>query len=75
MAMKIINKIKISDIPIISALALLACAPLLLVQNQGMVANEIAKYAYYLLVIGIVWKVVLYLLTRKNNKMHLSDVK
>lgn len=70
MAMRIIYKIKISNIPIIIALALLVSAPVLITQKQVMLANEVAKYAYYLLIIGITWKLVLYLLTKKQ----LSDV-
>ena len=65
MAMKITNKLQISDLPIIIALTLLTCAPLLLIQEQEGVADEMAKYAYYLLVIGIAWKALFYLLTKQ----------
>ena len=67
MAMKLTNKIEISDITIIIALTLLGFAPLLLIQEQEIVADEMAKYAYYLIVIGIVWKALLLLTKQKQN--------
>jgi hypothetical protein len=67
MAMKLINKIEISDITIIIALTLLGFAPLLLIQEQEIVADEMAKYAYYLIVVGIAWKALL-LLTKQKTK-------
>jgi riboflavin transporter FmnP len=65
MAMKLASKIEISDIPIIIALTLLGCAALLLIQEQEIVADEMAIYAYYLLVIGIAWKALFHLLTKQ----------
>jgi riboflavin transporter FmnP len=65
MAMKLTNKIEISDIPILIALTLLGCAALLLFHEQEMVADEMSKYAYYLIVFGIAWKALFHLLTKQ----------
>jgi TRAP-type C4-dicarboxylate transport system permease small subunit len=56
------NKIDISDLVVILALILLAYAAFLIYQKQELDANQIAKYAYYILVIGISWKVIQYVI-------------
>jgi ABC-type polysaccharide transport system permease subunit len=58
------NKIDISDLVVILALILLAYAAFLIYQKQELDANQIAKYAYYILVIGISWKVIQYVIKK-----------
>jgi hypothetical protein len=70
--MKTNNKLQISDLPIIIALTLLTCSALLLIQNQEKVADEMAEYAYYLIVIGIACKFFIYLLNNNKRNLKLS---
>jgi hypothetical protein len=54
--------------PIIIALVLLASTPFLLLQNENEIANQIAGYAYYFLIAGILWKVIQLLTNRHPRK-------
>ena len=58
------KKIDISDTVVVLALILLAYAVFLVYQKQDLDANEIAKYAYYVLVIGVSWKVIQYVIKK-----------
>ena len=58
-------------IPIIVALVFLAIIPISLLAQDFVFANQIAIYAYYLLVIGIVWQCACYL--RERQKVNLQD--
>ena len=58
------KKIDISDTVVVLALILLAYAAFLVYQKQDLDANEIAKYAYYVLVIGVSWKVIQYVIKK-----------
>lgn len=40
-------------IPVAAGLLLLICCPILLIQKSGLLANQIAIYAFYFLVIGV----------------------
>ena len=68
------RKIDISDLVVVLALVLLAYAAFLIYQKQELDANEIAKYSYYVLVIGISWKAIQYVIKkimdrrRKENR-------
>jgi hypothetical protein len=54
-----------SNLPIIIALILLTSAPFLLLQNEQDMANQIAGYAFYFLVAGILWKIIIQYLIGK----------
>jgi hypothetical protein len=61
----------ISNFPIIIAIIILACAPFLLLQNEENIANQYAGYAFYFLVVGILWKIIQYL---RDNLKHENKV-
>jgi hypothetical protein len=48
----------LSNLPVIIALNLLASAPFFLLQNQEDIANQNANYPFYLLIIGVLWKII-----------------
>jgi len=46
------------NLPVIIALIMLCWACLYILQNELETANQVAGYAYYLLIIGLVWKTI-----------------
>ena len=54
-------KFALSNLPIIIAIILLVSTPFLILQKEEQIANQIASYAYYLLIAGVIWKLVQYL--------------
>jgi cytosine/uracil/thiamine/allantoin permease len=69
----LVRNIALSDLPIIVALILLASSPFLILQNENELANQLASYSFYLLIAGIIWKSIEYLirphLTQKSSKL------
>ena len=66
----------IPNFPIIVALVLLASAPIFLLSNNYDVANQNAGYAFYLLIAGIIWKVIqhsLKMFVSRDNILHKSS--
>jgi hypothetical protein len=60
----------ISNLPIIIALILLASTPVYILQNETEIANQNAGYAFYFLIVGVLWKVIQYVIKiypRKDN--------
>jgi hypothetical protein len=51
----------LSNLPIIIALIILTSAPFLLLLHEEDTANQNASYAYYLLIVGVIWKLIQYL--------------
>ena len=64
-----------SNLPIIIALILLTSAPFLLLQNEQDLANQIAGYAFYFLVAGILWKIIQYLIGEHPPENDISPEK
>ena len=64
-----------SNLPIIIALILLTSAPFLLLQNEQDIANQIAGYAFYFLVAGILWKIIQYLMGKHPPENDISPKK
>ena len=62
----------LSNLPVIIALIMICCAPFLLLQNEQEIANQIAGYAYYLLVVGILWKIIQFVLKLYPHKDNIS---
>jgi hypothetical protein len=54
--LKRVFRIDSPDFPVSIAIILLICVPILLFQQKASVANQIATYAYFLFVIGLLWK-------------------
>jgi L-fucose mutarotase/ribose pyranase (RbsD/FucU family) len=64
---QLVKKVDISDLAIVLALILLAYAAVLLYQRAELDANQIARYAYYSLIVGIIWKIIRHVIKRKIN--------
>jgi len=64
-----------SNLPIIIALVLLISAPFLILQNEEDIANQIAGYAYYLLIVGILWKIIQHFMNTHFEKKNISAKK
>ena len=61
---QLVKKIDPSNLAIVLALILLAYAAVLLYQRAELDANQIARYAYYSLIIGIIWKIIKYMVKK-----------
>jgi hypothetical protein len=48
----------LSNLPIIIALIILTSAPFLLLLHEEDIANQNASYVYYLLIVGVIWKLI-----------------
>jgi predicted CDP-diglyceride synthetase/phosphatidate cytidylyltransferase len=70
-----LNKFVLSNLPVIIALFMLASAPFFVLQNQEDIANQYAGYAFYLLIVGIVWKIIQYLMNKHFEKNNISAKK
>ena len=55
------------NLPIIIALIMLGISPLMIILNENENANQIAGYAFYLIIVGVVFKIIQYL---KNSSLH-----
>jgi len=62
------NNFDLSNLPILIAIALLAFAPVPILQDKQDIANQIAGYAYYFLIVGILWKIIQYFMKRPRYK-------
>jgi hypothetical protein len=69
----------LSNLPVIIALIMLGSTPLLILLNEQEIANQTAASAYYLLIVGVIWKVIQYLndmrnpvLIEKNREHHIE---
>ena len=60
------------NLPVIVALILLSSTPLFLLINEPDTANQNAKYAFYFLIAGVIWKNI-QLLTIKQHKDNISS--
>jgi Ca2+/Na+ antiporter len=65
----------LSNLPIIIALILLASAPIFLLQNENEIANLNAGYAFYLLIVGILWKIIQYMMDKHPRKNNITSKK
>ena len=54
--------------PIIIALIILASAPFLILNNEDGIANTIAGYALYLLLVGVLGKIILFLIRHEPDE-------
>jgi hypothetical protein len=55
------------NLPIIIALIMLGISPLMIILNENENANQIAGYAFYLIIVGVVCKIIQYL---KNGSLY-----
>jgi hypothetical protein len=55
------------NLPIIIAMVMLGISPLMIILNENENANQIAGYAFYLIIVGVVFKIIQYL---KNGSLH-----
>ena len=54
---------------------MMCCTAALLLQSEEEFANQIGSYAYYLLVVGILSKLVQYLMMDMNKYLHEKEFK
>jgi len=64
----------LSNLPVIIALTMLGSAPLFILQDELYIANQLAGYAYYTLIVGILWKIVQYLMNSDQHKNEIPDI-
>jgi hypothetical protein len=62
----------LSNSPVIIALVLLASTPFFLLQNEQEIANQITGYAYYFLIVAILWKIIQHFLSNRFEKKNIS---
>ena len=65
----------LSNLPVIIALILLASALYFLFHNQQDIANQNAGYAFYLLIVGIFWKIIQHLMNNHFEEKNISEKK
>jgi hypothetical protein len=65
----------LSNLPVIFALVMLASTPFFLLQNVQEIANQIAGFAYFLLIVGILWKIIQHFTTNHFEKKNISAKK
>jgi len=58
----------VPNIPIIFALIILASAPFFILQNDEGFANTFAGYALYLLIVGVLGKIMIFLISKNNHE-------
>jgi hypothetical protein len=65
----------LSDLPVIIALVMLASTPFFLLQNEHQIANQIAGYAFYFLIVAILWKIIQHFMNNPFEKKNISAKK
>jgi len=69
--MKLRSNFILSNLPVIIALFVLSSSPILLLLHQDDIANQNAGYAFYFLIVGVLWKILQYLL---DKYLHQNDI-
>jgi cytosine/uracil/thiamine/allantoin permease len=59
---KLFSNFVFSNLPIIIALIILAYVPFLILQDENEIANQITSYSFYLLIMGVIWKSIEYIM-------------
>ena len=57
---RVFNHTFFYNLPIMIALVMLSVAPLFIMLNEGENANQITGYAFYLIIIGVLFKIIQY---------------
>lgn len=65
----------LSNLPVIIALVMLGSTPFFLLQNEQDIANQIAGYACYLLIVAILWKIIQHFISNHLEKKNISAKK
>lgn len=55
-------KTNLSDLPILFALIMLAFAPFLVLRAKNETAHQITSYSFYVLITGVIWQGIEYLM-------------
>lgn len=61
----------LSNLPVIIALIMLASAPYFLLHYQQDIANQNAGYAFYLLIVAILWKIIQHVMDNHFEKKNI----
>jgi hypothetical protein len=67
------GKTILSNFPIMIALIIIGSVPIFILQDGFYIANQIATFALYCLIVGIIWRIVHYLLRTHQYKNELHD--
>jgi hypothetical protein len=65
----------LSNLPVIILLVMLASTPFFILQKEQEIANQIAGYAYLLLIVGILWKIIQHFMNNHFEKKNVSAKK
>jgi Ca2+/Na+ antiporter len=68
------TKTNLSNLPIIIALIVLGSAPFFILQNELYIANQLAAFTFYSLVVGVMWKIIQYLMDRNQHEIKIPDI-
>jgi Ca2+/Na+ antiporter len=63
----------LANLPIIIALILLGSAPLFILQEELYIANQLAGFAFYSLIVGVIWKIIQYLMNRHQHENEITE--
>jgi hypothetical protein len=69
--MKLRSNFILSNLPVIIALFLLCSSPVLLLLHQDDIANQNAGYAFYFLIVGVLWIILQCLM---GKYLHENDI-
>jgi hypothetical protein len=67
------GKTILSNLPIIIALIMLGSAPLFILQDELYIANQLAALAFYSLIVGVIWKIIEYLINRHQHENEIPE--
>ena len=58
----------LSNFPVLTALIFIASTPIFYLKHEEQIANQIAQYAFYILIIGILWKAIQLLVDKHSEE-------
>jgi hypothetical protein len=73
--LKLCSNFVLSNLPVIIALIMLGSLPILILLHHEDNANQNAGYAFYFLIVGVLWKIVQYLMGKYLHQNEISSKK
>jgi len=52
---------------------MLGSAPLFILQDELYIANQLAAFAFYSLIVGVMWKIIQYLMNRHQHENEIPE--
>jgi len=71
----LLSNFVLSNLPVIIALVMLASTSFFLLQKEQEIANQIAGYAYYLLILAIFWKIIQHFMNNHFEQKNVPEKK